>query len=184
MNLLRIATAAALLAGVVMADDALKSGPQAGTELPETFEPVNINGPRAGEKTCIFCEYGENPVAMVFAREVGAPLNRLIKRLDATTAQHKPAGLASCVVFLSSDQALAKNVKQLADKEKIQHTILRTYKPEGPKGYNVAKDADITVVLFTDRLVKINRAFRKGELDDKAIDAIVADVAKILPEKK
>jgi len=172
------------LASLAAAADAIKSGPPVGEELPGTFEPVNITGPDAGQKTCIFCEYGEKPVAMVFAREVSAGLTRLTRRLDAATAQHKAAGLASCVILLSDEQGLAKQLKELAGKEKIEHTILRTYKPEGPKGYGLAREADIIVVLFTDRVVKATHAFQKGALQDKDIDAIVAELGRILPAKK
>src|SRR5262245_43382713 len=77
----------------------LKSGPRVGDELPGTFHPMNVTGPEAGKKTCIFCEYGADPVVMVFARETSAPLTRLVKRLDATTAQNKASNLASCVIF-------------------------------------------------------------------------------------
>ena len=41
----------------------------------------------------------------------------------------------------------------------------------------------MTVVLYVEGTAKVNYAFRKGELNDKAIDAIVADVPKILPGK-
>jgi hypothetical protein len=172
------------LAGTVVAAEALKSGPQAGEDLPGTFKPLNITGPDAGMVTCIFCEYGESPVALVFARSLSEPLARLTKRLDAAAGRHKDASLFSSVVFLSRDESLPKEIKQLAEREKVQHTSLRTYKPEGPMDYNIAKDADVTVILFTDRAVKANHAFRKGELTDKDIEAIVAEIPKILPAKK
>jgi len=173
-----------LCASLVTAAEPLKSGPKVGEELPGTFAPVNVTGPDAGDKTCIFCECGERPVAMVFAREVSAPLTQLIKRLDAATAEHKASKMGSFVVFLSKEEGLGKQLKQVAEKEKVQHTILRTFAPEGPKGYQIDKDADVTVVLFIDRVVKANHAFRKGELNDKAIDAIATDVARIVPAKK
>ena len=56
--------------------------------------------------------------------------------------------------------------------------------PAGPEKYNFSKDADVTVVLYVDHVVKANHTFKKGELNDKAIEMIVADVSKILPEKK
>jgi hypothetical protein len=173
-----------MLLNAVGAEEALKSGPQPGKELPGTFEPKNITGPNAGETTCIFCEYGEDTVAMVFAREVSPPLTQLIKRLDAVTVKHSKAGLHSCAILLNSEAGVANQLKQLANKENVRHTILRTYKPEGPKGYNLAKDADITVVVYSDRLVKANHTFRKGGLKDKDIETIVADVVKNLPGKK
>jgi len=176
--------ALALVVSAAVANDVRQSGPKVGEELPATFVPLNVTGPDAGKTTCIFCEYEERPVAMVFAREVSEPLTRLIKRLDSATAQHKPSGLGSCVVFLSKEEGLAKQLKQVADQEKLGHTVLRTFKPEGPKGYNVARDADVTVILYTDRVVKAKHVFSKGELKDKDIDAIVADLPRILPAKK
>jgi hypothetical protein len=166
------------------AAERVKSGPQVGEELPGTFKPRNVTGPDAGQLTCIFCEYGESPVAMVFARTPSAPLTRLLKRLDAETARHKAAGLASCVIFLSADEALPGQLQQLAEREKVQHTILRTFKPEGPQDYKLDPKADVTVVLFLDRVVKGNYAFAKGEMKDQDIAAIAAELAKMLPVKK
>jgi hypothetical protein len=173
-----------LLVNLTAAAEALKSGAQVGEELQKTFEPVNLTGPDVGEKTCVLCEYGANPVVMVFAREVNEPLIQLIKRLDAVTAQHQARGVASCVILLSDDPEPARKLKLFAAQEKIQHTILRTYKAAGPKGYHVAQEAEITAILFLDRIVKANHAFKAGEAQDKAIDAVVADIAKILPTKK
>ena len=50
----------------------------------------------------------------------------------------------------------------------------------GPKAYNIAKDADVTVLLYTDFEVKANHSFRKGDLNDAAITKVVADVSKII----
>ena len=55
--------------------------------------------------------------------------------------------------------------------------------PAGPGSYKVSKDADVTVVLYNQHKVKANYAFKKGALKDKDIDAVVADISKILPEK-
>jgi len=52
--------------------------------------------------------------------------------------------------------------------------------PAGPEGYNVARDADVTVVLYRERTVKANHAIKKGELKDTGIKAVVADLPKIL----
>ncbi len=172
------------LVGLIAAADVRQSGPKVGEELPGTFVPKNITGPEAGQTTCVFCEYGESPVVMVFAREISEPVTRLIKRLDSATGQHKAAGLASCVVFLSNEAGLPRQIKQVAEQEQVRHTILRTFKPEGPRGYNLAKDASVTVVLFTDRVVKAKHVFGKGECKDRDIDAILADLPRILPSKK
>ncbi len=120
---------------------------------------------------------------MIFAREVSDPLTSLVKKIDAATAKHSDCSMGSFVVFLSDDEGLDKKLKDLAKKDKIDHTVLSIDNPAGPRGYGIAKDADVTVVLYTNRTVKANYAFKKGELKDADIDKIVGDVSKILPQK-
>lgn len=174
----------ALLTGALFAAEALKSGPQVDERVPGPFHPLNINGKYAGEKNCLFCQNGSNPVAMVFAREATPEVAKLIKKLDSCTAKNSDCRMGSFVVFLSDKEGLDKELKSLADNQKLEKIVLSIDNPAGPKGYKVSKDADITVVLYTSHTVKSNHAFKKGELTDKDIDTIAQDVAKILPEKK
>jgi hypothetical protein len=119
---------------------------------------------------------------MIFAREVSDPLTSLVKKIDAATAKHKDAHMGSFVVFCSNDDGLEKKLKSLAEKQKLEHVVLTIDNPSGPTGYSVAKDSDVTVVLYTKGTVKANYAFRKGELKSADVDKIVGDVKKILPE--
>jgi hypothetical protein len=121
---------------------------------------------------------------MIFAREVTGPLTSLVKKIDSATAEHKDARMGSFVVFLSDDEGLEKQLKDLAKREKIDNTVLAIDNPAGPRGYGVAKDADITVVLYTKHNVKVNHAFKKGELKESDADMIAGEVSKILPDKK
>jgi hypothetical protein len=121
---------------------------------------------------------------MIFAREVSDPLASLVKQVDQATAKNSSCRMGSFVVFLSDDEKLEKKLKDLAKEEKLAHTVLTIDNPAGPKGYDIAKEADVTVVLYTHRNVKANYAFRKGELKPKDVDAIVKDISKILPEKQ
>ena len=173
-------TLALAFAGVVFAQS-VTSGPQAGEKVPGPFAPLNVTGPNAGDKVCQYCKNGVNPVTMIFAREVSPALVSLLKKIDAATAAHQDCRMGSFVTFLSDSPAMPATLKQLAEREHIQTTILCTYAPAGPASYKVAPDADVTVILYTHRTVKANYAFRKGELSEPAVDAIVADVAKILP---
>ena len=118
---------------------------------------------------------------MIFAREVSDSLTSLVKKIDAVTDQNSTQKLCSFVVFLSDDEKLGDQLKSLADKEGIKKCVLTIDNPAGPTGYNVAKDADITVVLYNQRNVKANFAFRKGELNDAAIAKVVGAVSKIVP---
>ena len=44
---------AAMAMSIALADDALKSGPQAGTNIPGAFHPTNVTGAQAGKKHCL-----------------------------------------------------------------------------------------------------------------------------------
>lgn len=175
--------AVALMVTNFAAADPLKSGPQVGKEVPGPFHPLNVTGAKAGQKNCLYCQNGSNPVAMIFARDVNEPLTKLIKKVDAATAEHSDCSMGSFVVFLSDAEDLQTKLKDVAEKEGIKNTVLSIDNPAGPGGYKVSKDADVTVVLYTQHTVKANFAFKKDEMKDKDIDAIVADIPKILPEK-
>src|SRR5262249_5939014 len=87
----------------------------------------------------------------------------------------------SFVVFLSDDTGLEAKLKEVAKKEKIETCVLSIDNPAGPEKYNVSKEADVTVVLYTNGKVKANYAFAKGKLTEKDAEKVVADVSKILP---
>jgi hypothetical protein len=165
------------------AAEPLRSSIQPGEKIENIFEPLNINGEHAGEQHCLVCEMGRAPVAMLFARELDEPLLKLLARIDAATAEHQEEGMGSFVVFLSDQPELPKKLKEAAKKLKLRHLVLATYDPAGPEGFDVAKDAAVTVVLYTEHLVKANHAFRKGELTDKETEKVLSSVPKILEKK-
>ena len=120
---------------------------------------------------------------MVFAREISDPLTSLVKKIDAATSKHTDCRLGSFVVFMSDDEGLEAKVKDLVDKEKLEKIVLTIDNAQGPPRYKIAKEADVTVVLYNKQNVKSNYAFKKGELKDQDVEKIVADLSKILPDK-
>ena len=177
------AAIAALALSLPAFAEGVKSGPQTGEKVPGPFHPLNVTGPSKGEKACLFCSNGDNPVAMIFARENSPALAKLLKKIDEATAKNKDASMGSFVVFLSDSEGLDKKLADLASKEKIEKCVLSIDNPAGPKAYKVAEDADVTVVLYVERKVKANHAFEKGELKDADIEKVLADVSKIVPAK-
>jgi hypothetical protein len=159
--------------------DGLKSGPQEGARLPGAFHPLNVNGENAGEKHCLYCANGDRPVAMIFAREVTPALTKLIKEVDAANVKNGEK-MGSFVVFLGDTDSLKKKLTSVAEDSKLKRTILSIDSPAGPEKYKVAREADVTVVLYTDFTVKANWAFKKGELKEKDIPTIVGGLKKIL----
>ena len=121
---------------------------------------------------------------MIFAREISDPLTSLVKKIDDAVAKNSDCHMGSFVVFCSDDEGLEKKLKDLAKKAQIKKVVLTIDNPSGPTKYNVAKDADVTVVLYNRQEVKVNHAYKKGEFKDKDIDGILAELSQILPEKK
>lgn len=182
LHVAALSLAAVLVAGIVLAEEktAVKSGPQVGKDLAGPFHPLNVTGDKAGQKACLYCAYGDRPVVMIFAREPNAQLGKLLKKVDAACDKNTKAKLASFVVFCSKGDDLEKNVKKCAKDCDLKKVVLAIDNPAGPEGYDVNKDADVTVVLYQERNVKANHAFKKGELKDADVEKIVKDLSKIL----
>jgi len=120
---------------------------------------------------------------MIFAREVSDNLTSLVKKLDKAAAENKSMG-TPFVVFCSDDEKLEDQLKALAKKEKLSKVVLTIdAKKAGPYD-NFDKDADVTVMLYTSRKVKVNHTFKKGELKEKDVETVIKDLEKILPAKK
>ena len=158
----------------------LKSGLQPGEKITTIFEPLNITGEHAGEPYCLICENGLAPVAMLFAREVNDPLLTLISKLDAATAKNRDQEMGSFVVFLSESDELRQQLATAAKNRGLKRIVLSTYAPTGPEGFNLSRDAELTVVLYREHEVKANHAFQRGQLTDAAAEKILADLQKIL----
>ena len=118
---------------------------------------------------------------MIFAREVTPTLTSLVKKIDAETGKNKDKKMGSFAVFMSDDPKLEDALKDLAKKEELKDFVLSIDNPAGPAAFKIAKDADITVVLYNKRKVEANYAFKKGELKDADVSKILADIAKIVP---
>ena len=171
----------AIGAAGVFAEGTAKSGPAVGDKVPGPFHPFNVTGENAGQKACLYCANGPNPVAVVFAREVTPQVIALLKKLDEATAKNDKASMGSFAVFCSDKDGLAEQLKKVAEDQKITKLILSIDNPTGPKAYNIAKDADVTVLLYNDFTIRANHAFKNGELNAKAVERVVTEVSKIIP---
>src|SRR4051794_5631750 len=113
---------------------------------------------------------------MIFAREINDPLTSLVKKLDAEVAKSNKK-MGAFVVLLTDDEKAEKKLKDMVEKEKIKHVSLATLENSaGPPAYKVAKDADVTVVLYKAHKVEANHAFKKGELNDKGVESVIGDL--------
>ena len=161
------------------AGDPPKSGPPVG-EPPAAFQVWDVTGPNAGRSLCYRCEYGAEPVVCVLTRNMDAPVTKLVEKIDAKIAQNSV--LKSYMVLLaandSTNEQLLKTSAKTRDITHVPLTILG--KTEGPQGYEIASDAEITVVLWGGGQVRAVHAFAPGDLTDEKIKTVMEDLPKIL----
>ncbi len=193
---------ALLSAAGLLAQDArqLPSGPRVGEVLPGPFDAVNITGKNAkGRQHCLVCEYGLNPVVVVFAREPAAgqdgPLMSLLGKLDEEVSRYADDyNLKSFVIFMSADgrnsantpgeqdtakireealarAALEKRLEERADK--LKNVVVGYVLADGPKDYKINAKAEVTVLFYQRHKVLANFAYAAGQMTQ-------ADVGKMI----
>lgn len=182
MKKLSVAVSLCLLAvgGIALAAE-LQSGLPVGEVVP-AFNVRDITGPNKGTTLCYRCRYGSKPVVTVFTREMNDTVKDLVKKIDATVVKNEDKKMSAFVVMLTTepDAAEAKLIA-LAKDAKIAKTPLTIIEGEGgPDEYKLAKDAEVTVMMWVEGTVKVNHAYAKGKLDKKAVDSLVAETKLIL----
>jgi hypothetical protein len=172
-----------LLAGlsVAFAGDKAKSGLPVGEKVP-AFNVRDITGPNKGKTLCYRCKYGASPTVAIFARDVDDNLTEVIAQIDKQVAKNENQKMAAFVVFLTDDaDKLEPKLEELAKTAKITKTPLTVMEGEvGPPDYKIAKDADITVMMWVEGEVKANHSFAKGELKKEHAEKIASETKKIL----
>src|SRR5262249_43016703 len=145
----------------------LNSGPRIGWNF-TSFQPLNVV---TGVKDDVVEVFGRCPVVMIFAKEADADFVNLVKKIDDRIPNEAKNGKRLHVIAIlttDDDDAKAK-LLDLRKKQKIGNIIFAKDHPDGPRGYNLARDAQVTVLLGEDGKVRAKHAFTKGKLDDKAI---------------
>src|SRR5438093_11095724 len=161
------------------AEEPCVSGLQPG-QRPGPYAAIVSAGPNRGQLHCFICETADKPAVVVFARRMSEPLGKLVQGLDKAVLANKEVGLRSWVTFLSEDQpALDPQVVKWGKQHGISNVSLAVFEDaDGPPAYKLARDAEVTVLLFVKQKVVKNFAFRTGELDEKK----AAEVLKALPD--
>ena len=155
----------------------LKSGPQVGEKI-TPFNPLNAV---IGEKDDIVEAFGRNPTVLIFAKEADAGFVSLVRELDARAAKAnkaRPRRLNVAAILTTDDENGKAKLLNLREKYKIDNVTLAIDNPSGPRGYKLAREAQVTVLLCEDLTVRVNYAFEKGKLDEKAIFKILLDIPK------
>jgi len=121
-------------------------------------------------------------VVNIFARELTDDLASLVKQIDNKISENQDKKMTGFLVLLTDDPDAAEaKLEKFAKDNGIKNIPLTTFDGvSGPPKYKVAQGADVTVMMWLKRNVKVNHAFAKGKLNSKSIKAVVADTSKIL----
>jgi hypothetical protein len=150
---------------------------------PGPYSFLVATGPQRGQQTCYICEQheGNKPAAVVFARELTPALGKLLGKLEA--AGQADTGYKVWMTQLA-EKADLDTIAKWAQKQGLKTVPVGAFEDaDGPPAYKLAKDADVTVLLFTKQKVVANFAFRAGELNDKQIELITKAVPQLFEKK-
>ncbi len=164
--------------------DPCRSGLEPG-QRPGPYAAVISTGPERGKSHCYICETGDRPAVVVFARSLSDSLAKLCQQLDQAISRHQKAELRAWVTLLSDDQlSLDPRVVQWANKHALRNVPMGVFEDlGGPPSYHLARDADVTVLLFVKQKVVANFAFRESELTAAKIAEIVNALPRIVEAK-
>lgn len=159
----------------------LESGLKPGESV-GAYNVKDITGPNAGKSLCYRCKFGARPVVNVFAREVNDDLAKLVVQVDKLVEQNKEKNMAAFVTVLAEDaDKIAPMLEAIAKKNNIKNVPLTIFDGEsGPSSYKIAKDADVTIMMWNKGEVTSSVAVAKGKLDATTIKTVVANTEKLL----
>jgi hypothetical protein len=109
----------------------------------------------------------------IFARDITDNLTSLVKQVDEQVAQNKDKNMQAFVVILTEDPTpWLRSWKRWPKRKGIKIPLTIFDGAAGPPSYKIAKDADVTVLMWKGLEVKANHAFKPGELDAEKAKAV------------
>ncbi len=187
MRKLTVATVVVALFAMVsfVSAEEIKSGLQAGA-LIGPFDVTKLagaedDGVSVGDNLCYRCKNGGRPQVMIFTRSSDEQVVKLVQKLDSALSDNSSKQLRAFVNVIGEDKAVAtKEAKKLASSSKAKEVpfVVPNEVENGPGDYGLNAKAAVTVILAEGGKVKANHAFASAK--DVSVDAVIADLAKIL----
>jgi|SRR5262245_36862503 len=172
-----------LLPLVAIAKDPCVSGPQSG-QKPGPYSFLVATGPERGQQTCYVCETADKPGVIVFARSLSDPLAKLLGQCDEAIGSRPKGELRAWMTVLGEKTVGLDELGKWAKQSGLKSVPVGVFDdPVGPPSYKLADDAAVTVLLFVNRKVVSNFAFRTGELNDEAVKRVAEGVSKLTSAK-
>lgn len=164
-------------AGAADATESLKQGDPIGPFIVTKVAGAEDDGIETGESLCYRCRYGSRPMVMVFSRDAGTGVTKLVKEIDSAVTANPNSELKGLVTLLGNDRdALKQQATQMVKDSGAKHIpMVISEDPEhGPSNYGLDDSADVTVVVANDSQVVTTHSFKAGSVD----------VAKVMNEVK
>lgn len=172
-----------LVSSSVHAGESCVSGLAVG-QRPGPYSFLIASGPQRGQQTCYVCETAEKPAVVIFARKLSDPLGRLAVKCDDFALAQPKDSLKCWMTVLGEKTATLDDLAKWSKNAGVKVTPVGVFDdPIGPPSYKLSSDAEVTVLLWVNRKIVANFAFRAGELNDEAVKKI-ADAMPKLVEKK
>jgi len=179
-----LAAAMALAGGGARAAGEVKSGPRVG-ERPLPFTSNMVTGPNRGKQFCYICELKDEPAVLVFARRLDGATGQLLRGLRDNIRELRKERFFAWAVFLTTPETGAQT-----EQERQVYTIVREQgatelpvsvlgDPQGPPGYLVSPEAEVTFIAFRSGKVLYNRAFRSTEWNGRTAAGLLKEIPKV-----
>ena len=104
----------------------------------------------------------------------------LVKQLDALVAANEDKKLAAVVNFIDLEEA---TVTAFADKHQFANVALTIVDSKNAGNFDINAEADLTAMHYRGKQVLSNHAVGSGQLNEKAIQGILAGADAILQEE-
>jgi len=146
-----------------------------------------VTGPYRGQQYCYVCELKDEPAVLVFARNPDENTGRLLRNVRDAVRANQKSKLFGWMVFLAPDaageQAMELQAYEFARKNGATGLPVSVLgDPQGPPGYLISPDSEVTVIVFRGGKVLYNRAYRKKEWTSKAATSALKELPKFIPQ--
>jgi hypothetical protein len=166
------------------AGDPCRSGLEPG-QRPGPYSFVLCTGPERGKSSCYICDTADRPAVIVFARTPNDAVGKLAAGIDKAVTEHKAAELRAWVTFVNDEsKEMEDKVVKWGRTHGLRGVDIGVFEDaDGPPSYKLARDADVTVIVYVKRKVVANYAFRTGELTDERITVVLKAVPGLIEKK-
>ena len=152
-------------------------------QRPGPYSFLIATGPDRGKQECYVCAQADKPTVIVFGRTLSPATGKLLAALDAEALAGKDLRLKCWFTQLTETADLDALGKWSQAHGLKSLTVGASEDPDGPPGYTLNPEAEVTVLMFVDKKVVVNVALRADELTAERIAEVRASLSRVLTKK-